>query len=124
MIEPSVEASTSNGSLTIEIERDVSKVTTWEPIVLDVHNVSISNVRIIRAPLTGKARNGSDEQELDFDSDYGDENATFVVSLEKSLSEESELKLLLSLDFVSQVTDTLQGVYKTSYTNPKNKQVE
>ncbi|KAH8332320.1 hypothetical protein KR074_000992, partial [Drosophila pseudoananassae] len=124
LIEPSVEASTSNGSLTIEIERDVSKVTSWEPIVLDVHNVSISNVRVIRASPNGKARNGSDEQELDFDSDYGDDNATFVVSLDKALSEEPGLRLLLSLDFVSLVTDTLQGVYKTSYTKPKSNQVE
>ncbi|KAH8295316.1 hypothetical protein KR018_009945, partial [Drosophila ironensis] len=121
LIEPSAEASTSNGSLTIEVERDVSKVTSWEPLVLDVHNVSIANVRVIRA---GKPSNGTDEQELDFDSDYGEDNATFVVSLDKSLAGETELRLLLSLDFVSQVTDTLQGVYKTSYTNPDTNQLE
>ncbi|XP_017131390.1 aminopeptidase N isoform X2 [Drosophila elegans] len=124
LIEPSVEASASNGSLTIEIERDVAKVTSWEPIVLDVHNISISNVRVIRAPLSKQANNGSEEQELEFDSDYGDDNATFVISLDKALAEETQLKLLLSLDFISQVTDTLQGVYKTSYINPDTRKEE
>ncbi|XP_017052623.1 aminopeptidase N isoform X2 [Drosophila ficusphila] len=123
LIEPNAEKSVSNGSLTIEIERDVSEVTSWEPIVLDVHNVSISNVRVIRAT-PDKAINATEEQELDFDSDYGDDNTTFVINLEKALAEESQLKLLLSLDFVSQVTDTLQGVYKTSYTNPDTKKEE
>ncbi|XP_030558822.1 aminopeptidase N isoform X1 [Drosophila novamexicana] len=119
VIEPNIESSASNGSVTIEIERD-AKVTSWEPIVLDVYNVSISNVRIIRAPIA----NGSEEVELDFDSDYGDNNATFVVRLAKDLATEPKLRLWLSLDFVSQVTDTLQGIYKTSYTNPETKQLQ
>lgn len=93
----------------------------WEPIVLDVYNVSISNVRVIRSPL---APNATEEVELDFDSDYGDNNATFVVKLAKELSTDSNLRVLLSLDFVSQVTDTLQGIYKTSYVNPDNKQLQ
>ncbi|XP_065721508.2 aminopeptidase N isoform X2 [Drosophila suzukii] len=121
LIEPSAETSISNGSLTIEIERDVSKVTSWEPIVLDVHNVSISNVRVIRA-LPNKTAN--EEQELEFDSDYGEDNATFVISLDKAYSGETQLKLQLSLDFISQVTDTLQGVYKTSYINPDTNKEE
>uniref|UniRef100_A0A6P4FGB9 Aminopeptidase N isoform X3 n=1 Tax=Drosophila rhopaloa TaxID=1041015 RepID=A0A6P4FGB9_DRORH len=124
LIEPSVEASVSNGSLTIEIARDLAKVSSFEPIVLDVHNISISNVRVIRAPLLNQANNTSDEQELDFDSDYGDDNATFVISLDRALAEETQLKLLLSLDFISQVTDTLQGVYKTSYINPETNKAE
>ncbi|EDW27974.1 GL27230 [Drosophila persimilis] len=124
LIEPNIVTSSNNGSLTIEIERDVAKVSAWQPIVLDVHNVSIANVRVIRAPLPGKTSNGSDELELDFDSDYGEDNATFVVRLDKSLAAETKLRLLLSLDFVSQVTETLQGVYKTSYTNPDTKKPE
>ncbi|KAH8382048.1 hypothetical protein KR009_001575, partial [Drosophila setifemur] len=121
LIEPSVEASASNGSVTIEIERDVSKVTSWEPIVLDVHNVSITNVRVVRAVVP---INSTDEPELDFDSDYGEDNATFVVNLDKALAGETEMRLLLSLDFVSQVTDTLQGVYKTSYPSADSKETE
>ncbi|BFF92068.1 aminopeptidase N [Drosophila madeirensis] len=124
LIEPNIVTSSNNGSLTIEIERDVAKVSGWEPIVLDVHNVSIANVRVIRAPLAGKTTTGSDELELDFDSDYGEDNATFVVRLDKSFAAEPKLRLLLSLDFVSQVTETLQGVYKTSYTNPDTKKPE
>ncbi|XP_068153557.1 aminopeptidase N isoform X1 [Drosophila tropicalis] len=119
VIEPNVETSTNNGSLVIEIERD-AKITSWEPIVLDVYNVSISNVRVIRS-LEG---NETDEVELDFDSDYGENNDSFVVKLNPSLASEARLKIALSLDFVSQVTDTLQGVYKTSYINPDTKQTE
>ncbi|EDV90658.1 aminopeptidase N isoform X2 [Drosophila grimshawi] len=119
VIEPNVDSSSSNGSVSIEIERD-PKVNSWEPIVLDVHNVSIANVRVIRSPIV----NGSDEVELDFDSDYGDNNDTFIVTLAKSLATESNLRVLLSMDFVSQVTDTLQGIYKTSYTNPNTNQLE
>ncbi|XP_016951233.1 aminopeptidase N isoform X2 [Drosophila biarmipes] len=121
LIEPNAETSISNGSLTIEIERDVSKVTSWEPIVLDVHNVSISNVRVIRSL---PAKPGNEEQELEFDSDYGEDNATFVINLDKAYSAETQLKVQLSLDFISQVTDTLQGVYKTSYINPDTNKEE
>ncbi|KAH8407044.1 hypothetical protein KR222_004776, partial [Zaprionus bogoriensis] len=119
VIEPNVEVSANNGSLLIEIERD-PKVTRWEPIVLDVHNVSIQNVRVIRAPLA----NASEEIDLEFDSDYGDANSTFVVKLNKQYANELQLRVLLSLDFVSQITDTLQGIYKTSYTNPTTRKLE
>jgi len=95
-------------------------VISWEPIVLDVYNVSISNVRVIRSPIA----NATEEVELDFDSDYGDNNSTFVVKLDKELASESNLQVLLSLDFVSQVTDTLQGIYKTSYVNPDSKKLQ
>lgn len=86
---------------------------TFEPIVLDVNNVTISNVRIIRA----QNQTSLEEVELDFDSEYGANNNTFVVTLAKTFAEEKDLKLVLSMDFVSQITDTLQGVYKTSYVN-------
>lgn len=58
-----------------------------------------------------------DEVELEFDSDYGLNNQTFVVVLNKELAKEKNITLILSMDFVSQITDTLQGVYKTSYAN-------
>jgi len=47
-----------------------------------------------------------------------------VISLDKAYSGETQLKLQLSLDFISQVTDTLQGVYKTSYINPDTNKEE
>lgn len=93
---------------------------TFEPIVLDVNNVSISNVRVIRAPNQASL----EEVELDFDSEYGVDNSTFVVTLAKSVAEEKDLRLVLSMDFVSQITDTLQGVYKTSYYNFETKKQE
>ncbi|XP_030375833.1 aminopeptidase N isoform X2 [Scaptodrosophila lebanonensis] len=131
-IEPNIAASASNGSVAIEIERD-DKVSTWEPIVLDVHNVSITNVRVIQATndnesiATATPPNKAipaDELEVDFDSDYGENNATFVINLSKDLVSKTKLRVVLSLDFVSQVTDTLQGVYKTSYLNTANNKQE
>lgn len=102
----------NNGSVAIHIKRDY-RIATFEPIVLDVNNVSISNVRIIRA----LNETSLEEIELDFDSEYGPDNTTFVVTLGKAVAEEKDLKVVLSMDFKSQITDTLQGVYKTSYIN-------
>lgn len=114
VIEPNLETSTNNGSLVIEIERD-PKVTTWEPIVLDVFNVSIDNVRVLRAPRDKYAA----EEDLKFECNYGEDNSTFVVTLNEAYANESQLRVELSLQFVSQITDTLQGIYKTSYTSPE-----
>lgn len=80
---------------------------------MDVNNVTIANVRIIRA----LNQTSLEEIELDFDSEYGVDNSTFVITLSKAVAEEKDIKLVLSMDFVSQITDTLQGVYKTSYVN-------
>lgn len=80
---------------------------------MDVNNVTISNVRLIKA----LNQTSLEEVELDFDSEYGADNSTFVITLTKSVAEEKDLKLVVSMDFVSQITDTLQGVYKTSYVN-------
>ncbi|XP_037811400.1 aminopeptidase N isoform X2 [Lucilia sericata] len=112
IIEPNLRKSLNNGSVAIHIKRD-ERVASFEPIVLDVNNVTISNVRVIRA----LNQTSLEEIELDFDSEYGLDNSTFVVTLTKALAEEKDLKLVLSMDFVSQITDTLQGVYKTSYVN-------
>lgn len=119
VIEPNVEASTNNGSLVIEIERD-PKVTTWEPIVLDVFNVSIDQVNVIRTPRDKYAA----EEDLKFNCDYGKDNSTFVVRLNETYANESGLRVQLSLNFVSQITDTLQGIYKTSYKDPKTNQLQ
>lgn len=112
VIEPTLQTSTNNGSLAIRIQRNAN-IKSFEPIVLDVNNISISNVRVIRS----KNNPDEDEVELEFDSDYGLNNQTFVVVLNKELAKEKNLTLILSMDFVSQITDTLQGVYKTSYAN-------
>lgn len=55
--------------------------------------------------------------DVDFVSDYGADNATYVITITKTLENIQDLKLIVSMDFESQITDTLQGVYKTSYTN-------
>ncbi|XP_054728242.1 aminopeptidase N [Anastrepha obliqua] len=120
VIEPNILTASSNGSIAIEVQRD-AKISTLLPIILDVHNISISNVRVIRSPSNESI---SDEIELDFDGKYADNNSTFVVAINKGIGGERDVKLIVSMDFVSQITDTLQGVYRTSYTNLETNKVE
>ncbi|XP_049305207.1 aminopeptidase N isoform X5 [Bactrocera dorsalis] len=120
VIEPNIKTATNNGSITIEVQRDAN-IPTLLPIILDVHNISISNVRVIRSPSNDST---SDEIELDFDGKYGENNSSFVVAVSKGIEDERDVKLIVSMDFVSQITDTLQGVYRTSYTNLETNKIE
>lgn len=88
--------------------------------MLDVFNVSIDQVNVIRTPRDKYAA----EEDLKFNCDYGKDNSTFVVMLNETYANESQLRVQLSLNFVSQITDTLQGIYKTSYTNRETKNLE
>ncbi|XP_012161752.1 aminopeptidase N isoform X1 [Ceratitis capitata] len=121
VIEPNIVTASSNGSIAIEVQRDAN-IPVLLPIILDVHNISISNVRVIRSPYNASA--AAEEIELDFDGKYGESNSTFVVAINKGIEDEHEVKLIVSMDFVSQITDTLQGVYRTSYTNLESNKIE
>lgn len=114
IIEPNVATSSNNGSLSIEIKRD-PKSPTLESIVLDVHNISISNVRLVRSLPT--IQGNHDEIEVEYDGEYGAGNSTFVITTPQYLADVKDLQLVVSMDFTSQLTDTLQGIYKTGYTN-------
>lgn len=120
VIEPNIKTASNNGSIAIEVQRDAN-IPTLLPIILDVHNISISNVRVIRSLSNVSA---SDEIELDFDGKYGENNSSFVVAIIRGIEDERDVKLIVSMDFVSQITDTLQGVYRTSYTNLETNKIE
>lgn len=53
--------------------------------------------------------------DVEFDGSYNADYSAYVITLAKSLADEKDLRLIVSMDFVSQITDTLQGIYKTSY---------
>ncbi|XP_075148016.1 aminopeptidase N isoform X1 [Haematobia irritans] len=112
IIEPNNQTSTSNGTVSIRVQRDV-RLTSFEPIVLDINNVTITNVRITR---DGYSTNFN-SIDIEFESGYNSDYTAYVITLAKSLASEKDLRLMVSMDFISQITDTLQGVYKTSYIN-------
>lgn len=111
LIEPNNLTSTSNGSLAVRVQRD-SRLTSFEPIVLDINNVTVSNVRVTRDLY---AENLMQAIDVEFDGSYNADYSAYVITLAKSLADEKDLRLIVSMDFVSQITDTLQGIYKTSY---------
>lgn len=119
-VEPNLEKSTNNGTIFIEIARDENLP--LKPIVLDVFNVNISNVGVIQ--MNGLNSLNNDEIDLEFDSDYNEDNTTFVITLANKLEDIKNLRVLVSMDFVSEITDTLQGIYKTSYINLETNQKE
>ncbi|XP_055901908.1 aminopeptidase N isoform X2 [Eupeodes corollae] len=114
-IEPNLITSLNNGTVAIYISRDYN-VKGLQPIVLDVNNVTIIDARVIRTV--------PDATDLDFESEYGDNNTTFVIKVDKVVESEKDLKLVIYLDFVSEITSTLQGIYKTSYVNADTLQKE
>lgn len=111
LIEPNNLTSTSNGSLAVRVQRG-SRLTSFEPIVLDINNVTVSNVRVTRDLY---AENLMQAIDVEFDGSYNADYSAYVITLAKSLADEKDLRLIVSMDFVSQITDTLQGIYKTSY---------
>ncbi|XP_013102535.1 aminopeptidase N isoform X2 [Stomoxys calcitrans] len=112
VIEPNNQTSTSNGSVAIRVQRDI-RLTSFEPIVLDINNVTITNVRVTR---DAYAMNFN-AIDVEFESSYNSDYTAYVITLAKTLASEKDLRLIVSMEFVSQITDTLQGVYKTSYIN-------
>ncbi|XP_055851068.1 aminopeptidase N isoform X3 [Episyrphus balteatus] len=115
LIEPNLSTSTSNGTVSVLISRDYS-VKGLQPIVFDVNNITILEARVVRSL--------PDDNDLDFESDYGENNTTFVIKVQKDVEAEKNLKLVVYLDFVSEITSTLQGIYKTSYINSETLETE
>lgn len=57
----------------------------------------------------------SDNQDLAFDAFYGRNNQTYVIQIKER--GENFLNVTVILDFESQLSDTLQGLYKGSFTD-------
>lgn len=77
------------------------------PIQLDINNIQIKSVRIEQL---------SDEAVVDkqFIRTLKNDEKVLELLLEPSETEE-KMKLSVTIDFVSQITNTLQGIYKVDY---------
>lgn len=77
------------------------------PIQLDINNIQIKSVRIKQL---------SDEAVVDkqFIRTLKNDEKVLELLLEPSETEE-KMKLSVTIDFVSQITNTLQGIYKVDY---------
>lgn len=84
-----------------------------QPIVLDIKNIEIvkADVMIINED--------NSTAPIEFEGSYGTDNQTYEITLSKS-NHQSPISIRVYLIFKSQLTDTLQGFYKTTYFDEKN----
>ncbi|XP_055381623.1 aminopeptidase N isoform X2 [Condylostylus longicornis] len=110
VIQPNLEKSTTNGTVSIDIVRDL-KVKGLYPILLDIKNITIIDIRVVR---TDK------DEAVEFEKGYGRDMETYYVKILNGIQDHERVTLSLHIEFISKITDTLQGIYKTSYTNALN----
>lgn len=97
---------TNNGSVTIQLVRD-RKFDDMKSIVLDINNITIHEVsaRVSSEVVTNY-------EKLDIDHYYGQNNESYIINIRSSTPVDN---VFIDLSFTSQMTATLQGIYKTSY---------
>lgn len=83
-----------------------------QPIVLDIKNIEIikADVMIINED--------NSTTSIDFDRSYGNNNQTYEIILSNK-NDQSQISIRVHLIFKSELTDTLQGFYKTTYFDEK-----
>lgn len=111
VIEPNHELSINNGTVKIDMKND-PKIDGIQPIVLDIKNIEIikADVMIINED--------NSTAPIEFEGSYGNDNQTYEITLSKSYHQ-SPISIRVYLIFKSQLTDTLQGFYKTTYFDEK-----
>lgn len=112
MLEPHIENSTSSGRVNIYITRDHS-VTSLKPIVLDISEISISSCNVLKDDSVDV------RETLDFTCDYGKDNESYVIKIKET--KYPLTNVTVTLDFISKLTDTLQGFYRGSFYNEETK---
>lgn len=117
VIEPNFNSSTSNGSVSIDVIRD-SLEKGLPPIVLDINNISITEAKVFHYP--------SDiASPLDIETAYGENNDTFIIDIKRGIDKnDKNITLQIQLNFVSVLTDTLQGFYRSSYKDGRNQETK
>lgn len=111
IIEPNYDLSINNGTIKIDMKND-PKIEGIQPIVLD-----IKNIEIIKADVLIINEDNSTEP-IDFEGSYGNDNQTYQITLLKAI-QQNPITVRVYLIFKSQLTDTLQGFYKTTYFDEK-----
>lgn len=96
---------TNNGSVFINFVRN-HKFDHMKSIVLDINNITIHDVS---ARLSDSLTN---KDKLDIDHYYGESNESYIINIKSSTPINT---VFIELSFTSQMTTTLQGIYKTGY---------
>ncbi|XP_037030897.1 aminopeptidase N isoform X2 [Bradysia coprophila] len=117
LIEPDFISGTSNGSVSIDVIRD-SLEKGLPPIVLDINNITITEAKVFHYP--------SDiASPLDIETAYGEHNDTFIIDIKRGIDKNDEnITLQIQLNFISILTDTLQGFYRASYKDGRNEETK
>lgn len=109
VIEPNIDSGSNDGEIWIDVIPDPFSGS-LPPIVLDINNITIlsTNVIVQQSPAIE-----TPPRSLNVDTFYGENNDTFVIDIKDTVPENRTLQV--QLKFISQLTDTLQGFYRTNY---------
>lgn len=108
MLEPHIENATSTGRVVVWLTRD-HEIKELKPIVLDITDITISGCTAYKVDRTDDGRTDVDDA-LDFSCDYGKDNESYVITLKEPKHRLTNVSV--TLNFVSKLTDTLQGFYR------------
>uniref|UniRef100_A0A8D8FLW3 Aminopeptidase N n=4 Tax=Culex pipiens TaxID=7175 RepID=A0A8D8FLW3_CULPI len=102
VIEPNFDRSINNGTVVINIQRDLSYSQKLLPIILDINQIEILTSQVL----------DSDGQDIAYDAYYGRNNLSYHFRIKERDEGENLLNITLLLEFESRLSDTLQGFYK------------
>lgn len=89
-----------------------------KPIVLDVTDIAISGCNVYKVDRPDASRTDLDET-LSYTCEYGKDNESYVINLKEPKHRLTNVSV--TLDFVSKLTDTLQGFYRGSIVDEATK---
>lgn len=112
MLEPHIGNATSSGRVNIWMTRD-HDIKELKPIVVDITEISILSCSV------HKVDRGDVHENLDYTCDYGKDNDSYVITIKDTKFRLTNVSV--TLDFISKLTDTLQGFYKGSFVNEDTK---
>jgi len=112
LLEPHIENHTSTGWVNIWITRDLD-IKKLKPIVLDINEITISSCDVY------KVDRQDVEEKLEYSCEYGRNNDSYVITLQETKYPLTNVSV--QLNFVSQLTNTLQGFYRGSFFNENTK---
>ncbi|XP_031634254.1 aminopeptidase N-like [Contarinia nasturtii] len=104
VMRPEIQYGTSSGHIVIDVMKDANE-TQWPPIVLDINNITINKVEVAEI-------NGEVTRLLSIQSNYGKNNEIYVIDL---LEMPKNTSLQVNIEFISQLSTTLQGFYRVGY---------
>ncbi|XP_059621978.1 aminopeptidase N isoform X2 [Phlebotomus argentipes] len=108
IIEPNIERSINNGSVWIDVTSD-PKVHGIQPIILDIYLIDIIDVHVLEVTES----NGTTPVQIETNSDS---NSTLWIYVKKDFRKNSApVRLRVFVEFISRLSDTLQGFYKVNY---------